>query len=798
MREGLRHRQIGRDYEQRENWKRAIEAYELALEADRKARKEVDAALCNRLGDLYRRIGDVNKAVYYYDRAADGHLAAGFYNNAIALCNKILRNQPNRHSAHLKLGKIGAAKGFLSDARRHFLEYAERMQRANKLDEAFSALIEFANISADPEIRLMIADQLFEHQRQAAAVEELRLAWRDMRQLGRERDAEEVRDRILQVAPDRDPEVDPPEESTVVASDVEGVVELPEILPYDEPEAESVREPEPVGRDSTPTASADKSSERPTELEMYGTGLLDGAEADREAFEYDAYDAESQSERLEFVPTTLEDPDRLAELARESQPVEEDLEVVSTNIPGSESVSVTDEDLFAGDDLEIVPTEFVDASSVEEPDDDLLEASRGDLDLIPTVLDESESALEAARAAEEAATVDDLDIAPTLLVDADTQAEIESEEPIAAEPVEDYESEVWQDEVEAAMVQPPDWVEPDEPEVSSADRIRELEVQLDSAGADPVLLVALGEALLETGDRERAVRHLDEAVEAYQAEGRYEEARRVVEDVLQLDVNNVRAYQKRVELALMAKDRDGLISAYLDLADCLDRTDASNKARIVVARVLEIDPANRRARQALEVIGSDEREVAPSGVAGTKKPSGPGDYVDLRALVVEEKEAEAKSTRFRVPAADPQSEADVNFAEMLKQFKSMVADTIEKEDSSSHYDLGCAYRDMGLVDEAITEFQIAARNPDYRLRAIEMLGSCFAEKGEHRIAVKVLLRALQVPGYKDEDLIEVFYAMGRSYEELGDKGQAVEWYERVMGCDVRFKDASQRATALRH
>jgi len=798
MREGLRHRQIGRDYEQRENWKRAIEAYELALEADRKARKEVDAALCNRLGDLYRRIGDVNKAVYYYDRAADGHLAAGFYNNAIALCNKILRNQPNRHSAYLKLGKIGAAKGFLSDARRHFLEYAERMQRANKLDEAFSALIEFANISADPEIRLMIADQLFEHQRQAAAVEELRLAWRDMRQLGRDRDAEEVRDRILQVAPDRDPEVDPPEESTVVASDVEGVVELPEILPYDEPEAEPVRKPEPVGQDSAPMASAGKSSERPADLELYGTGLLDGAEADREAFEYDAYDEEGEGEALEFIPTTLEDPDRLAELARESEPVDEDLEVVPTNIAGSESISLDDEDLLAGDDLEIVPTEFVDAGSVEEQEDDLLEAGPGDLDLVPTVLDDSESDLEVAGAAEEAAAEDDLDIAPTALADGDTRGEVELQEPVGAEPAEVYESDVWQDEVEAAMVQPPDWIEPDEPEVSPADRIRDLEAKLDSAGADPELLIALAEALLETGDRERAVRHLDEAVEAYQAEGRYEAARRVVEDLLQLDVNNVRAYQKRVELALMAKDRDGLISAYLDLADCLDRTDASNKARIVVARVLEIDPTNRRARQALELIGSDERGVAPSAAAGEKKPSGPGDYVDLRALVVEEEEAEAKSTRFRIPAADPQSEADVNFAEMLKQFKSMVSATIEKEDSSSHYDLGCAYRDMGLFDEAITEFQIAARSPDYRLRAIEMLGACFAEKGEHRIAVKVLLRALQVPGYKDEDLIEVFYAMGRSYEELGDKGQAVEWYERVMGCDVRFKDASQRATALRH
>ena len=125
MSEGARHRQRARAYEQRESWKRAIEEYEHAIQADRLERRDVDLALYNRIGDLYRRVGDVNKAVNYYELAADGHLAAGYYNNAIALCNKILRNQPNRHSAYLKLGKIGAAKGFLSDARRHFLEFAE-------------------------------------------------------------------------------------------------------------------------------------------------------------------------------------------------------------------------------------------------------------------------------------------------------------------------------------------------------------------------------------------------------------------------------------------------------------------------------------------------------------------------------------------------------------------------------------------------------------------------------------------------------------------------------------------------
>jgi tetratricopeptide (TPR) repeat protein len=134
---------------------------------------------------------------------------------------------------------------------------------------------------------------------------------------------------------------------------------------------------------------------------------------------------------------------------------------------------------------------------------------------------------------------------------------------------------------------------------------------------------------------------------------------------------------------------------------------------------------------------------------------------------------------------------------MLSQFKSKVAENIEEEDATSHYDLGVAFKEMGLIDEAIAEFQIAARGMDYRLRAIEMLGSCFLEKEDFRIALKVLGRALQVPDYKDEDLVGVFYAMGRAYEALGEVERALEWYERVLGCDVSFKDVSDRVAALR-
>ena len=725
MSEAAKFRQRARTYEQRESWKRAIEEYELALQADKRAKREVDLALYNRIGDLYRRTGDVNRAVHYYELAADGHLAAGFYNNGIALCNKILRNQPNRHSAYLKLGKIGAAKGFLSDARKHFLEYAERMQRAGQLDAAFSALVEFAALSPDPEVRLMIADQLIEHNRTGQAVEQLRLAWRDLGNDGREADAREVRDRIMEIAPNRDPEVDPPEAATASELDAEGVLELPEILPWDEPEAE------PVVTES---------------LKVEPTALQD----DLGALDLEPDDIGLDIESLEPLPIKIEPADTSLDIVPTSL-VEEELESAEIEAPAAKD-----------QELVFVPTSLAPEEVVEEPPS--LE-----------VIDDLTLQFEDADALEDLATIEGVEILEGL------------ETTEAAEPAFD-DFDVGELDLGPAV---------EEPEVSPADRVAELETRLEVEGRQPQLLVQLADTLLETGKQEPATELLGEALDLFDQEGRYEEAVRVINELLRLDVNDVRAYQKRVELALKAGDRAGLVDAYLGLADCLDRTDAGNKARAVYARVLELDPQNRLAKAALEMLAAEVAVPPPpvQPVSAAPAAKSPADYVDLGELVLEEEKA--KSTRFRVPTADPRSEADVNFADMLNQFKSKVAEALEEEDAASHYDLGLAYTDMGLIDEAIAEFQVAARGLEYRLRAIEMLGDCFLEKGDSRIAIKVLGRAVQVPQYKDEDLVGIFYAMGRAYEEVGDAESALERYERVLGCDVNFKDVARRVSTLR-
>src|SRR2546426_11030765 len=120
-----------------------------------------DLSVFNRIGDLAAKVKDSAGAAEWYDRAVDKYAELGFHNNAIAMCNKVLRNAPGRPNTYLKLAKLYAAKGFTGEAKQNFIEYAERMQKAGAIQQAFQALKDFADISSEGErLRQMLEEHL--------------------------------------------------------------------------------------------------------------------------------------------------------------------------------------------------------------------------------------------------------------------------------------------------------------------------------------------------------------------------------------------------------------------------------------------------------------------------------------------------------------------------------------------------------------------------------------------------------------------------------------------------------------
>jgi len=164
-----------RKYEQKEDWRRAIDVYLKAIhEFESGKDPHPDLSLYNRVGDLYMKVNDTAAAVRSYERAADLYTEQGFLNNAIALCGKILRVNPSRTQIYFKLAQIHARENMVVDAKRHLVEYLERMNRGGQLDEAFQAVKVFADqFSGNQEIRVMLIELLRAASRDEEAKEQL-------------------------------------------------------------------------------------------------------------------------------------------------------------------------------------------------------------------------------------------------------------------------------------------------------------------------------------------------------------------------------------------------------------------------------------------------------------------------------------------------------------------------------------------------------------------------------------------------------------------------------------------------
>jgi tetratricopeptide (TPR) repeat protein len=262
----------------------------------------------------------------------------------------------------------------------------------------------------------------------------------------------------------------------------------------------------------------------------------------------------------------------------------------------------------------------------------------------------------------------------------------------------------------------------------------------------------------------------------------------VLDDMVRVAPEQVSHHQKRVELAVRMGDRERLRESYLDLADALVRTGQGPRAEPVYVRVLELDPWDDRARLALG-------DAAPPPPAHRPPPARADDgYVSLSDWLADDDEP--RDTRMRVQEPTATGDEDADFDRLLQHFREGVARSLGDDDFDSHYDLGVAYKEMGLLDDAIAEFQRALRSPAHRLPAYEALGQCFLEQGSFPVAVTVLSRALHEPGLDDAQRIGVLYLLGYACEALQRRDEARSYYQRVYSTDQFFRDVAERLAVL--
>ncbi|MEM6457047.1 MAG: tetratricopeptide repeat protein, partial [Acidobacteriota bacterium] len=134
--------------------------------------------------------------------------------------------------------------------------------------------------------------------------------------------------------------------------------------------------------------------------------------------------------------------------------------------------------------------------------------------------------------------------------------------------------------------------------------------------------------------------------------------------------------------------------------------------------------------------------------------------------------------------------------EIVEGFRRGVAENLSTEDYGTHFNLGIAYREMGLLDEAIGAFQLAAKDDRYRVESSSMLGMCFLDKGLPELAVKWYRKGLEAPTIQEEETLGLLYDMGAAFEQIGDVASARKTFVEIYGINSNYRDIATRLETL--
>lgn len=139
----------------------------------------------------------------------------------------------------------------------------------------------------------------------------------------------------------------------------------------------------------------------------------------------------------------------------------------------------------------------------------------------------------------------------------------------------------------------------------------------------------------------------------------------------------------------------------------------------------------------------------------------------------------------------------VAFQDVFDEFKRGVAEVVEEGDSQTHYDLGIAYKEMGLFVDAMREFEQAANSGDKAIGALTMLGLCSLALGDSAQALTHFLRGINSPDVTAQEALALRFEIGQAYESMGRFREAIKFYEKVESINSEFRGVVHRLAAAR-
>lgn len=708
------------------------------------------------LADLLYKKGEQGRAAERYLDAVTAYEKASLYKNAIAVCKKMLRLTLSQGPVLKHLAELHSLDGLASEASIYYSQYGETMVRANNPGEAAVAFRKaFDNGQDNPKLLEQLAEVQIIEGEDTRAAESLREAAQHWRTRGAPADALRCEDRARQLDPSgaRDDGAAPmgvPETMVMRMPSTDATPSGPVEKPFELESSLATVHPEALPGLVTPPSSEERTAETPA--------------------------ASMELERpARFVPPSLSSPS----VASVSTPDADVPASAEAPLRQSQSSEFERAPRFAPP---VAAVESIATPPVPEPGEAAPVAEESTPE--PVVAEETQPEVTAIEPETVAAVTP-----PVMLVSEDEPTD--DEEITEAAGV--YEIEVEEaTSYESAL---------HEVEANLPDNVTPLPVQASApANPTPSLIARRPEGLLEgvshvehllkraqdefrAGRRDLASQALVEAALTYEKLGRLDSAATIFRSLgrgAQAPAEVVELWLKNCE---QRGDRTEGSQVACELGDRALNDGDETAARQWFTRALEIDPAHETARRRLQRLDGQ----APDNIVQMPAPPAANNAPETGRVEVALGRAQAVT---------------FDLSGLLSEFQRGVESQLDG-DAQGHYDLGMAYREMGLFEQAIEAFRTASKEPRLRGRSHEMIGRCLADSGAHDEAVREFETALSIGSIDGAGEAELRYQWALSLAATGEYGLAVTQLERADRCfpgrpdiaDRLFEYRSQRKAA---
>jgi tetratricopeptide (TPR) repeat protein len=316
-----------------------------------------------------------------------------------------------------------------------------------------------------------------------------------------------------------------------------------------------------------------------------------------------------------------------------------------------------------------------------------------------------------------------------------------------------------------------------------------LEVYKQSEPENIELHLRLKSLYADTGDKEQAITECLILNELYKKAGDISNGEQMLKEAYEISPEDQRLISvtapplhEKEEVTITPPEGPAIedYSEEIAEADFYSKQGLTDEARAILERLQTLFPENKEISQKLDSLG----QVVEA---------------EQKTEHIEEKEKEIILTESEILEAEEIHEPtlDSDVMDIFTEFKKGLEKELDEDDYETHYNLGIAYKEMGLTDDAIREFQTSRNNPKRFIPSASMLGICYMEKGIYSLAIDVLKTAIEKMEDRGESYWAMKYDLAKAYEKNGNLKEALGLYTEIYGWNSKFRSVSDKINQLR-